>query len=145
MVRAQMKKQVLREKFLYASPPVLDVMASWLLPVRLDARKVDGKKFPKSVEPPNKTLRRGLIEVLDEMTDPARDGTMFETNMVMDSGIGKAIMLWKTKDNDPEVKQMAQRLIDRWARPALGVGDLSHTRILEGDKGGAGVQDGAKR
>jgi hypothetical protein len=39
------------------------------------------------------------------------------------------MMLYKTKDKNPTIRNLAQKIIDRWSRPVLGVGSYSHRRL----------------
>eukprot|EP01052_Picozoa_sp_SAG31_P024040 SAG31_NODE_2020_length_6659_cov_1.685976_6_plen_107_part_00 len=69
-VQSMMRKEALREKFIECG--VLEVFFNWLEPLT--------DVGPKPVFP-NSTLRKGIIDTLDEMTDPKRGGTLVETVM----------------------------------------------------------------
>ena len=80
---------------------------------------------------PNSTLRMGIFEVLDEITDPDRGGVAVSPDEVAESGIGRIAMVYKLKDKNPNLKNIAQRLIDRWARPALNIASQGRSGYKE--------------
>jgi hypothetical protein len=115
-LRAQVKKRDLQEKLLEVG--LLMSIKRWLEPL-------PDRSFP------NSTLRMGIFEALDEITDPDRGGVAVSPDEVAESGIGRIVMFYKLKDKNPNLKNIAQRLIDRWARPALNIASQGRSGYKE--------------
>eukprot|EP01048_Picozoa_sp_COSAG05_P006919 COSAG05_NODE_469_length_9505_cov_14.573676_1_plen_487_part_00 len=126
-VRTEMRKQELQHLY-FDECGILHTFKRWLAPL-------NGKAFP------NYNLKHGVLEIVDEMTDPDRGGRAINTDQVKDSGIGGIIMLYKTKDKNSVVRNLCTTIIDRWSRPVLGVGADKMRKLHDQEKEG---KDGRK-
>ena len=114
-VRTEMRKRELQVLFLEECG-ILRTFKRWLDPL-------NGKTLP------NHNLKLGVLEILNEMTDPEKGGSAVNPDMVRESGIGGIVMFYRTKDKNPHVKNCAMKIVDRWSRPVLGTGSHSHRRL----------------
>ena len=55
----------------------------------------------------------GMLEILNEMTDPEQGGNAVNPDQVKESGIGGIVMLYRMKDKNPHVKNIAMKIVDR--------------------------------
>ena len=109
---------------------ILRTFKRWLDPIA-------GKTFP------NHNLKLGVLEILNEMTDPDVGWSAVNPDMVRESGIGGIVMLYCTKDKNPHVKNCAQKIVDRWSRPVLGTGSHSYRKLhkeVEKEQGDGSVR-----
>lgn len=128
-VRTEMRKHELQVLFLEECG-ILRTFKRWLDPI-------NGKTFP------NHNLKLGVLEILNEMTDPEQGGNAVNPDQVRESGIGGIVMLYRTKDKNPHIKNVAMKIVDRWSRPVLGTGSHSHRKLhkeVEKEQGDGSVR-----
>ena len=134
-VRTEMRKQDLQHLYLDECG-ILHTFQRWLAPL-------NGKAFP------NFNLKNGVLEIVDQMTDPDAGGRAINTDQVKDSRIGGIIMVYKTKDTNSAIRNICTTIIDRWSRPVLGVGADKmrklHDETKEGKDGRRYTKVAAKR